>query len=536
MQRFTTTRDMICSLLSIPTSLALVKLALHLYYCNFHGYMRDELYFIACGKHMDWGYVDIGPLVPWLSRLTSVLFGESLLALRLPSAIAGAATVYLTTWLARYLGGGRTAQLLAGLSVIIAPIWLQAGNILSLPSFESLFWMACICLIAVIIKTGNRRLWLAVGVIAGIGLLNKPSMVFFGIGLTVGLVLTKQRKFFADKWLWAGGAIVLLIATPNIAWQAMNDWPTWEFVYGMNRDLMSHIPRWLFLVGQVVYEHPLNVPLWTGGTLWLFFSKRAAPYRVLAWIPLTVLTLLLITRSKIYYAAPAFPVLLAAGGIAIESILDRYRLERTRLLLPVILLLGCLVTLPIGLPVLSMEHLKPYVRTITFGALDRIYEVTGTWHDQFGWENQVATVSEIFHTLTPEEQADCMIFVSNFGQAGALDFYGPRYGLPHATCVHQNYFFWGPPQVSGKLAIIYGFDEAKSRVFYDEVKQVAVISCPECMPFEDNLGVYICRWPRLDLKAAWPVLRMVALSNTGVSPETLARLLAALEPYRINQE
>lgn len=518
---------------ALLAGLALLKLVLHLYFCNYYGYMRDEMYFIACGEHLDWGYVDIGPLVPWLGRLMCELLGDSLFAIRLPSAIAGAATVFLTGWLAGYLGGGRWAQALSALSIIIAPVWLQSGNILALPSFEPLFWTSCVCLIAVIFKTGQTRLWLAVGVIAGVGLLNKPSMLFFGVALAGGLLLTRQRKQFADKWLWLGGLIALLIVTPNLVWQATHDWATWEFLRGMNRDLMSRIPRILFVIGQIVYQHPLNAPVWIAGLAWYFFAKKAEQYRAFGWLFVIVFLFLFVAKSKIYYLAPAFPMLLAAGSAVIEDLLQQRGSRWPKAAIPAVLVLGGMVTAPIALPILPIGRVDAYVGRMTFGALDKVYEVTGTWHDQFGWENQVATAARVFEGLSPEEQADCMILVSNFGQAGAIDLFGEAYGLPKATTVHQNYFFWGPGPASGDLAIAYGIAPDFLRILFKEVEQRATITCKECMPYENNLGVFVCRKARLPLREIWPEFRIIAFSNVGVTPAMGERLMQALSKYRL---
>ncbi len=526
-------RRMLAHDLALLAGLALFKLLLHFCLNGRYGYMRDELYFIDCGMHLDWGYVDIGPLTPWLGRLMRWAMGDTLFALRFTAALAGAATVFLTGWLTRYLGGGRWAQALAALSVIIAPVWLQTGNILSLPSHEPVLWMSCICLMAVIFKTGRTRLWLAVGVVAGIGLLNKPSMAFFGFGLLLGLMLTPQRKQLRENWLWLGGLLALLVAMPNLIWQAQNDWPTWEFVHGLNRDLMARIPRWLFLLGQVVYQHPLNVPIWLAGLAWLFFAGNGKPYRTFGFVFLAVFLLLFTAKSKIYYLAPAFPVLLAAGALAIEDRIRRRNGRWAKTAIPAALILGGAVTAPIGLPVLPIEQLDRYVRTITFGALGQVYEVTGTWHDQFGWENQVETVARVFRNLPPEDRQDCMILVSNFGEAGAIGLFGKAYGLPGATSTHQNYFLWGPAPVSGNLAIAYGLSREMADFLFADVAVADTIHCAECMPFENNRPVYVCRKPKIALKKAWPEFRIIAFSNVGVTRKMGARLTQKLEKYRI---
>jgi len=513
MRQKPSTKEVLLSDLAILFYLAAFKLVLHLYFNRYYGYQRDELYFIACGEHLAWGYVDVGPLAMWLGRLSREVLGESLSALRFLPAVAGAVTVFLTGLLARELGGRRYAQCLAALSIIIAPVWLQSGNILALPSFEPLFWVLCAYLVVRIIKTDNPRLWLWVGVVAGIGLLNKPSMAFFGVALVIGLLLTPHRKYLTDKWLWAGGAIAFVIVLPYLYWQMTHGWATLQFLIGMNRGLMTRIPRVLFAIGQVFYVHPVNVAVWLAGLGYYLVSKEGKAYRPLGWVYVIVCLFMVIVQSKIYYLAPAYPMLLAAGAVAIERFVERRRLRWLRVAAPAALVAGGLATVPIGLPVLPIDKLDAYVNAITGGALEHVYEVTGTFHDQFGWEDKAAVVADVYHGLPPEDKAKCMIFAGNFGQAGAIDFYGAKYGLPPATCAHQNYFFWGPPERDPELAVVLGVRPERLEMVFGRIEQVALIECPECLPFEDNLPVYLCREPKVSLEDFWPTLRAVAFRN-----------------------
>jgi hypothetical protein len=502
--------------------LAVFKLLLHLSLNGYYGYQRDELYFIACGNRLALGYVDVGPLAMWLGRLSREVLGESLFALRFFSAVAGSLTVLLAGLLARELGGGRFAQGLASLTVVIAPAWLMAGNILSLASFEPLFWTLCAYILVRIIKAGlsdaarpagASRLWIAFGVVAGFGLLNKPSMAFFGLGVVVGLLLTPNRRYFTDKWLYLGGLTAFVIVSPNLYWQAAHGWPTLEFLVDMNKHVMSRISRIEFVAGQIVYMHPFNLPIWVSGLCWLLFSKQGKPYRPLGWVYVTVFVLLIAAKSKIYYLAPAYPMLLAAGTVAVEVVAHRRNRRWMRFAVPLALAAGGLVTAPVGLPLLPIEKLDSYVTAVTGGILKNAYEVTGTFHDMFGWENQVATVAKIYHGLPPEDQSRCIIFAGNFGQAGAIDFYGKKYGLPAVASIHQNYYFWGPPETSGDVAIVLGVRMDDLRNFFYDIRLAATIPCTECVSYENNVPVYVCRDPTISLKDAWPGLRAIAFKN-----------------------
>jgi len=513
MDRKLLSREALLSGPALVGYLAGLKLLLHFCFNSFYGYQRDELYFIACGEHLAWGYVDVGPLAMWLGRLSREVLGESLFALRFFPALTGAATVFLTGLLARELGARRWGQCLAALAVIVAPVWLQACNVLSLPGLEPLFWVLCAYLIVRIVKTDNRRLWVWVGVVAGVGLLNKPSMLFLGAGLVVGLLLTPHRKHLASGWLWLGGLIALVIVSPFVYWQMTHGWPTVQFLVGMNRGQMARIPRVMFLVGQVLYVHPFNTPIWLAGLCYLLLAKAARPYRVLAWIYLVPLAVMLAIQSKIYYLAPAYPMLLAAGGCVVERFFTSRQAVWPKLAVPAALVLGGAVTAPVGLPILPIDKLDRYVEAVTFGAVANAYEVTGTFHDQHGWEEHVATVAEVFQSLPPEEQADCTIVVGNFGKAGAIDFYGPAYGLPKATTAHQNYYFWGPPEDS-RVSIVYGVGDPEMLAqFFGEVEQAAIVTCEGCMPFENNVTVYVCREQKVSFSDLWPSLRAQAFDN-----------------------
>ena len=490
--------------------LAVFKLLLHFWLNSHYGYQRDELYFIACGERLAFGYVDVGPLTPWLGRLGRALLGESLFALRFFPAIAGALTVFLTGLLARQLGGGRGAQCLAALSVIIAPAWLMTGNILSLPSFEPLFWVLCANLIVHIFHSRDSRWWVALGAVAGVGLLNKPFLLFFGVGLVLGLLATPHRRYLLDKWLWIGGLAALLMNVPQLLWQHANDWPTLLFLSHMNRDVMSEIPRPVFLAGQVFYMHPINVLVWGAGLVF-FFSAAGRQYRILGWIFLTVLTLLLVAQSKIYYLAPAYPALLAGGSVFWERIASSKPWKWVKGALPAAMVLGGAATAPAVLPLLPIEKLDAYVLAATGGLLEDAYEVTGTFHDQFGWEEQVEIIAGVYSGLPEEEKQHCILFAGNFGKAGAADFYGPAHGLPRVYSVHQNYYIWGPPQEPYSTAIVWGVSREQLDLFFAEIEQVATITSE--VAIERHVLVYVCREPIVQIKDAWPALRDGAFDN-----------------------
>ena len=492
---------------AILTYLALAKLLIHLSLNGRYGYHHDELYFIACGRHLSFGYVDHAPLVPWIARLSLSVFGHSLRGLRFLPALSGALTVFLTGMLVRRMGGRRFAQTVACIAVIIAPVFLRSGNVLAIPSFEPMYWVLASYLVVRIVQEDKPRLWLWVGLVVGVGLMNKHTMVFFGAALVAGLILTPSRKYFKSPWLWAGGALALLIFLPNILWQIANGWPTLEFVQALNAGTMSRIPLVEFLFGQVLYLHPVNAPVWLAGLCFFIFSKAGKPYRILGWIYVTVFVLLLVAKSKIYYLAPAYPALLAGGGLAIERFATRRQWDWLKPVTMAALAVGGMVFAPPALPILDIDTTDRYVRIATLGAIKNAYELTGDLHGQFGWEERVAAVAAVYDGLSAEEKAQCTVFAAWYGLAGAIDYFGDAYGLPNAISGHMTYYLWGPGEGPHETVIAVGIDSDSLARAFDDVQEAAVFSHPHINPWDNNLLIAVCRRPKQSLHTLWPRLR-----------------------------
>ena len=490
-----------------------VKLLLHLATHHRYGYERDELYFIACGKHLDWGYVDHPPLVPWLMRLNGEVLGYSLLSVRFWPVVSLTAALVLTGLMTRRLGGGRFAQGLAALSFLVTPLYLRMGTFLNIPSLEVFFWTLLGYLLIVLIQRDVSRLWLWVGFVAGIGLLNKHSMLLFGLGLIVGLLLTENRRHLLDKHLWFGGVIAFLVFTPNLVWQIVNGFPTIEFIRNLNRDVMADVSAADFLLGQVLYMQPFVIAVCLAGLGWCFFSVGGRPYRILAWIFVTTMAVLLLSKSKVYYLAPAYPILMALGSVAIERWSGNGKGYCLRLAAAMPLTAYGLVFLPLALPILPIEKLDRAIPAVTFGMIDDPFELTEHFHKEFGWEDQAAVISQVFHDLPEEDRRRAVVLAGNYGEAGAIDFFGPKYGLPPAICGQHSYYFWGPGSASGEVVIAYGIPKDILGEVFESVKGVATIGHPLAIPLENDVPVYVCRRPRMPLSTAWPKFRRFVRIN-----------------------
>ena len=493
--------------------LAALKLALHLATHHRYGYERDELYFIACAKRLAWGYVDHPPFVPSVTWISGALFDHSLLGLRLFPILALTAALLLTGWMAQRLGGGRFAQGLSGLSFLIAPIYLRFGTFLNIPSFEVLYWCLLAFLLIVLLREDRPTLWVWIGLVLGLGLLNKHSMLLFAFALSLGLLLTPARRHLRTPWPWVGGAIALVIFSPNLIWQIQNGFPTLEFLRNLNRDVMGQVSPGDFLIGQVLYLHPFLVPVWGVGLWWYLFSSDGRPYRLLGWVFVVTLTALLVADSKVYYLAPAFPMLLAAGSVGIEQWIARRGTHWLRPAISGLLVAGGLVFVPVALPVLPIDTLDRLIPRASFGLIEDPFELTEHFHKEFGWENQVAVVARVYHELPESDRERATILAGNYGEAGAIEFFGPQHGLPEPISGHHSYHLWGPRGASGEVVIALGVPRADLEAIFLRVEEVARIHHPHALPLENDLPVHLCSEPRMSLQEAWPRLRRYVRIN-----------------------
>lgn len=493
----------------VLVGLVLLKLALHLVANTLgnYGYFRDELYYIACSQHLDWGYVDHPPLSILLLRLSRLFLGDSLFALRLLPALAGAALIWLTALLTRELGGGERAQVLAALGVFIAPICLSLHDFYSMNAFESLCWMGCALLLLRLLRGGDPRLWLWLGALAGLGLQNKHSLAFFAGAAVLGLLLTPQRRLLYTPWSWLGGALALLLLLPNLLWQQAHDWPTLEFLRNAQAQKNYLLSPLEYLSAQMLYQHPFALPLWAGGALGLLFHPRLKQCRCFGIAFVALLAFLVIQRGKPYYLSPIFPLLLAAGAVLGEYHLSRRWFGAYGL----VLALGGALVLPLALPLLPPATLIRCTAALGMGEVKtENHEAAALPQhlaDRFGWPELTAQVAQVYRTLSPAEQTQASLYAQNYGEAGALDFFGPQYGLPPALCGHNNYWLWGKHGQSGQVLIAVGGDPDDYRQFYESVAQVAIHTHAYAMPYERDLPIFLCRGPKMPLAEIWPTAK-----------------------------
>lgn len=470
-----------------------------------YGYFRDELYFLICGHHLAWGYVDQPPMVALQARVAEIVFGKSVAGVRMLTAIAGALKVALAGLLTWALGGKRVAQCLAMVATLLTPVYLVMDSYLNMNTFEPVFWMGSILAVILMARGGDPRWWIAVGLLGGLGLENKHSTTFFLIALLFALLISPQRSLLRNRWFALAVLLVILIALPNLLWEWRHHWATYELLNNIahsNKNVVLGPGR--FLLRQVLMMAPLAAPLWIGGLLWLLFSKHARAYRFAAVAFLGLLAIMIALKAKDYYVAPMYPLLLSAGAVGLE------RLSRGRrwpaITYSIVLVVLILPLLPLLLTLLPPDRLVRYQQALHFAPPKTETEDTAIlpqyFADRIGWPEMVAAFARGYNSLSPQERVQAGIICGNYGEASAVNFLGGAYGLPTAISGHQNYFYWGPHGYSGEVMLAIGGDQQDYEKVYQSVEVVAVLDNPYTMPYERR-PIFLCRHRKGNYAINW---------------------------------
>jgi dolichyl-phosphate-mannose-protein mannosyltransferase len=492
----------------VVLAIAAVKFLVQFYASGSYHYFRDELYYIACGHHLAWGFVDHPPLVAIYARIGEWL-GPSLRGFRLLPTLAGTLRVILTGVLAARLGGSRLAQGVACTAVLMTPAFFGIDSLLSMNSFEHVIWLGCLLVVVEIANGADERWWLAFGALAGLGLQNKHSIVFLAGAIVVALVLTPLRRSLARPWIYLGGLVALLIFLPNLVWEIQQGFPTLELLRNVKETgknvVLAPVP---FVIQQAMMLDPFSAPLWIAGLFALFFARDLSRYRVLGWTYVILLVLFIRLEAKDYYVAPIYPVLFAAGAVWLFSERAGRARRAAGWVMIVLTVFGGVISAPMALPLLDPEALLAYQRRLGVKQHPTETSFKGElsqhFADQFGWEEMVQRVAQYYNSLPPDLRSKTAIYTGNYGEAGAIDFYGPKYGLPRAISPHQSYYVWGPRDYTGESMIL--LEDSFDTDMFQSVALVGHTDHPWAMSYE-NLPIYHARGLKVPLRTLWPKLK-----------------------------
>jgi hypothetical protein len=497
-------------------ALAAVSFVGHMLVAGNYGYFRDELYYLIDGRHLQLGYVDQPMLMGLLSALMNLIAGDNLGAIHVIPALCAAGIVFVTGLIARELGGGRFAQVLAAVAALCALIFMATGSIFSMDVIDELCWAVGTLILVRLLKRDEPRLWLAFGLVAGLALTAKLTMLFFGFSLTGALLLVPERRSFRSRWIWLGGAIAFAFLLPYLIWNALNGFPTWTFWHhygGLGTSPLG------FFTFQFLLLNPIAVPLAVAGLIF-YFRPENRRYRVLGWTFVILYVVFTLGSFKPYFLPPIFPLVFAPGAVTCERVFQR-RTKSTWLpyAYPGALALVGLLLSPLAMPVLPPETFVSHYGFLTGagngGAGQRTAGAFPQYlGDRFGWDTMAATIAQVYRSLPTEERAHACIFTINYGEASALNLLGPRYHLPPAISGHNNYYLWGPGRCDGSVLITVGVlpgypEHQDFAQAYGHVAQAATITCRYCMSAENDLPVLVYTQPRFRSFArdVWPRLK-----------------------------
>ena len=487
-----------------------LKLAMHVSTAVITPYEvhRDEFLYLAMGEHLRLWKMDFPPAIAILAQLMRHTVGVSVEALRIVPALFSAVLVVFSALTARELGGGRYAQGLAALMVVASAAFMRSGALFQPVVLDQLAWTVVLFALLKLGRSEDPRWWILVGLAGGFGLLTKFSIGIIGVAVLFALIILPERRWLGTRWPWLAAAIALVIGSPSIVGQIRTGWPAILYARELGAEQLMHVTVGGFLGSQLAMLGPAVFIAVAG--LWELLHR--APFRVVALSCIGALLLLLAMHGKGYYLLPVYPVLFGAGAEWVERVSDYLAHNRGRAVVRtvvaiVIVAYGAFV-LPFGLPVLQPETMARYA---TMGPGGMVTTNTGQtlqlpqdYADMLGWRQRVQAVARVYDSLPPDVRAKAVVAAENYGQAGAIDYYGPAMALPHAICTCGTYWFFGPGTLPGEVLVTIGIEESDLRTLYGNVQPAGRIDLPWSVPEERDAPLYVATEPAMTLQQFWP--------------------------------
>ena len=475
--------------------IAALKFGIHLATNGVYGFQRDEMYYIISGQHPALGYVDYPPVTPMLAWLNTSIFGISPWTFRLFPALAGALLVFLAGMSAREMGAGRGITILASLVTLMSPLLLGANWLFQTVTFDQLTWLIAIYLLLRILRTGDGRLFILLGVDLGVGVETKLTILALCAGIVAAVLLSRDlRSLLRTRYPWIGLLIALALFAPNVAWQITNAFPSLTYVRNHSADIANSGGIVTFIADFSLYIGPFILPLWIAGMLLLFRDQRLRPLGVLT----AVAILMLLPEGKAYYPAPTIPLVLAAGCMAVGRIVSLTRRRRVTGLVVGAGFVQLMVLLPVILPVVPTSSLHRF-------NLDKLRQ---DFADTVGWPDVASQVAAVYDALPESQRATASILTNNYGEAGAIDIYGSREHLPQAISGQLTFLYWKPANVDATTLVTVGFNPGDIAFFCGTVTRAGSVRMPDSVANQEaGTPILICANLRESINAAWPSLR-----------------------------
>ncbi|MGI0091338.1 MAG: glycosyltransferase family 39 protein [Nitrososphaerales archaeon] len=502
-------RRRLSSDVAILIYIAAVDFAFHMAFAGSYGYFRDELYYIVSGQHLSFGYVDFPPMIAVLAAVMYAIAGDSLVSIHVIPALVGGSLVFTSGMIARELGGKRKSQVMTAVATLFTLVFIATTSQFTMDIIDALWWSLAAYILVRLIRQNNPKLWIPFGLVAGLGVFTKLTMLFFLFAIMIGLLFTPARSHFRTKYFWLGSLITLAFLLPFISWNALNDWATVQFY--LNYGGLTGGGPVGFFAFQLIGINPLNIPLFVGGLIFYLWKPQGRPFRALGFAYIVLYILFTIINAKSYFLTPVYPMLFAGGAVLFERSVMQNRRWRSPVYMGGIIITGLLFA-PLLMPILPAPT---YVSTYEFltplgngGAGQANAGLLPQYlGDRLGWDTMTTSVAHVYNGLPPQQKAQACIFTNNYGEASALTFLGKEYGLPDVISGHNNFYLWGPGSCSGQVIITVGLTLSDDLQSFSNVTQAGLITCTYCMNSENNLPVYVCTGPKAPPEDTWATVK-----------------------------
>ena len=478
--------------LPIILPLAGIKLLIHWVGNQNYGFHRDELLHLSVSEHLAWGYMEFPPFIAWIGKMAYLLFDYSLVGVRLFPTMAGLAILLLCCLMAKDLGGKKGAILLAGVCVLAFLPFYRNHTLFQPVAFDQLFWTLGFYFLVKYIQKPDHTFLLWLGVSLGLGMLNKYTMSIWAIGLVVGIFFYEKGKLYKDKWLYISFGITFLMFLPNLIWQLQHDIPFLKQLASLEAKQLDDIHPLEFGWAQLSIPSTFIISLI--GIYALLLGEKLKQYRAVGVMVLVIFTTMWIMKAKAYYVFGIYPVLFAAGVVRVEALLSK------RLIW--VYVIAAILPLPYLYFIPQLTPILPIETYVSYKGLEEVegrVELTGDYADMFGWEEQVALVDSVYRSLSPDDQANCVLWAENYGEAGALKILGKRYDLPNPISRHGSFWSWGYGNPEAAVWISLGNEQPSVEYVFEEVELVKLITHTYAIGEENGIPLYICRKPKIDI-------------------------------------
>lgn len=478
--------------------LGLVKFSIHWFGNQNYGFHRDELLHLSVSEYLAWGYFEFPPFIAGMGKLSYWLFDYSLIGMRLFPTLAGVGILILCCMIAREIGGKSNAVFLSGVCVLAFVPFFRNHTLFQPVAFDQFFWTLGFYMLIKFFNSEKKEHLLLVGLIAGLGLLNKYTMLVWGFGITIGLIFYNRGELFKSRWLYIAGGISFLVFLPNLIWQIQHDIPFFLHLEVLNQKQLANISPFEFGLAQM--ELPFTLAVSLTGMYGLFVDQKLKKYRSVGIAVMVIFVTMWIMKSKAYYFFAAYPVMFAAGAVQIEKWLKNR--PNFNYAVAAVLFLPTIPFIPEATPILPIETYVEYMDKQE-NEEGRI-ELTGDYADMFGWEEQVALVDSVYQSLVNEyDPKDIVIWAENYGEAGAVKILGDKYGLPDPVSRHGSFWLWGYGNKNAEVWISLGNEKESVEHVFEEVELVKIITHTYAIDEENGIPLYLCRKPKVDIEQWW---------------------------------